>query len=119
MAQVERLKSWLARVLYNLFVDRKRQKDRSPLQLVEDEQWLEQQVDSAAGPATELQQEQTAQHLETLLETLKPEQRQLILLHDVEGYTLTELESILGTPIGTLKSRLHRTRANLREKLSG
>lgn len=118
IAQVERLKPWLARVLYNLFVDRKRQKDRSPVQLVEDEQWLEQQVDSSPGPEASLQQNQTVQHLETLLEALNPQQRELILLHDVEGYTLAELETILDTPIGTLKSRLHRTRASLREKIT-
>jgi len=118
MARVERLKAWLARVLYNLFVDRKRQKDRSPLQLVGNDEWLEQHEDTAAGPDAELEQGQTAHHLERLLAELNPEQRELILLHDVEGYTLAELETILATPIGTLKSRLHRTRAALREKIS-
>lgn len=118
MAQVERLKPWLARVLYNLFVDRKRQKDRSPLQLVDDENLFERHQDPSAGPDIEMEQGQMATQLDGLLAALSPEQRELLLLHDVEGYTLAELETILDTPIGTLKSRLHRTRAALREKIS-
>ncbi len=38
-------------------------------------------------------------------------------MHDMESYTLVELEKILDTPVGTLKSRLHRGRAKLRKLL--
>ena len=51
------------------------------------------------------------------INSLNQDQRHLCILHDVEGYTLNELEAILDTPIGTLKSRLHRARANLRNLL--
>jgi RNA polymerase sigma-70 factor (ECF subfamily) len=40
-----------------------------------------------------------------------------VLLHDTEGYKLVEIEELTGTPVGTLKSRLHRARARLREIL--
>jgi RNA polymerase sigma-70 factor (ECF subfamily) len=40
-----------------------------------------------------------------------------VLLHDTEGYKLTEIQELTGTPVGTLKSRLHRARARLREFL--
>jgi RNA polymerase sigma-70 factor (ECF subfamily) len=40
-------------------------------------------------------------------------------MHDVEGYTLVELENILDIPLGTLKSRLHRGRRELRKFLAG
>ena len=51
------------------------------------------------------------------LNELNANQRSLIILHDLEGYTLSELETMLETPIGTLKSRLNRARAKLRELL--
>jgi RNA polymerase sigma-70 factor (ECF subfamily) len=39
-------------------------------------------------------------------------------MHDIEGYTLVELSTIVSAPLGTLKSRLHRARARLRELLA-
>jgi RNA polymerase sigma-70 factor (ECF subfamily) len=39
-------------------------------------------------------------------------------MHDIEDYSLPELSEIMGVPIGTLKSRLHRARAKLRELLA-
>jgi len=41
----------------------------------------------------------------------------LALLHDTEGYKLAEIEALTGIPVGTVKSRLHRARARLREIL--
>lgn len=52
------------------------------------------------------------------LEHLNEDQRTLLTLHDIEFYTLAELETILETPLGTLKSRLHRARARLRGLLT-
>ncbi len=43
--------------------------------------------------------------------------RKVITMHDVEGYSLEELETMLETPLGTLKSRLHRARQRLRALL--
>ena len=49
------------------------------------------------------------------MQQLNEEQRLVMMLHDAEGYTLIELADILQTPIGTLKSRLHRGRNLVRE----
>jgi RNA polymerase sigma-70 factor (ECF subfamily) len=46
---------------------------------------------------------------------LNEDQRVVILLHDAEGYTLDEVSNILQTPLGTLKSRLHRGRNRVKE----
>lgn len=51
------------------------------------------------------------------LRRLNPEQRAVVAMHDIEGYTLEELEKILEAPLVTLKSRLHRARAALRQAL--
>jgi RNA polymerase sigma-70 factor (ECF subfamily) len=41
----------------------------------------------------------------------------VVLLHDTEGHKLSEIQELTGTPVGTVKSRLHRARARLREIL--
>ena len=55
--------------------------------------------------------------LDAALSKLSDEHRLVVLLHDTEGYKLHEIQELTGTPIGTLKSRLHRARARLREIL--
>jgi RNA polymerase sigma-70 factor (ECF subfamily) len=44
---------------------------------------------------------------------MNPEQRLLLVLHDVEGYSLAEIQSLTGLKEGTIKSRLHRARVRL------
>ena len=56
--------------------------------------------------------------LQAALAHLSDEQRILVIMHDVEAYTLIELETILDTPLVILKPRLHRSRAKLRKLLS-
>ena len=51
-------------------------------------------------------------------ERLGEEHRAVLSMHDIEDYTLPELAQIMDIPLGTLKSRLHRARARLRELLA-
>ena len=51
------------------------------------------------------------------LESLSPDIRQAVLLADVEGFSYKEIAEIMGTPIGTVMSRLNRGRGQLRDKL--
>jgi RNA polymerase sigma-70 factor (ECF subfamily) len=53
--------------------------------------------------------------LERALAALSDEHRLVVLLHDAEGYKLEEIHQVTGDPLGTIKSRLHRARARLRE----
>ena len=55
--------------------------------------------------------------LDGALKQLSDEHRLIVLLHDTEGYKLTEIQELTGVPVGTIKSRLHRARARLREIL--
>lgn len=118
---VEKLRPWLARVLYNLFVDRFRREQLRPASFTE--MGWEDEASHEAGlapmpgeeqPDREFEQGLTRERLISCLQTLPPPQRVLLIMHDVEEYTLQELEVILETPIGTLKSRLHRARERLR-----
>jgi RNA polymerase sigma-70 factor (ECF subfamily) len=56
--------------------------------------------------------------LDAALSQLSDEHRVVVLLHDTEGYKLDEIHQLTGTPVGTLKSRLHRARARLRDILT-
>ncbi len=49
--------------------------------------------------------------------SLNPEVRMVIVLADVDGYAYEEIASMMGIPIGTVKSRLHRARAAMRDRL--
>lgn len=121
MQKVEQLRPWLARVLYRQFVDFVRRRGRSPLRAVAtddgDGDPLEQLPAADDDPEESFDRSLRHEHLIYALEQLAPEQRAVVTLHDVEGYRLEELEEVLETPLGTLKSRLHRARARLRRLL--
>lgn len=119
LLEIERLRPWLARVLYRQFVDSVRKQARSPIvQLVTDADGGEDPLDALPavrdGPEEHAEQSGRRERILAALERLNPEQRAVIAMHDVEGYSLEELETILETPLGTLKSRLHRARQRLR-----
>lgn len=107
---------YLSRVLYNRFVDEHRARKRRPLTLVGDNDDLD-QADPSADPARHSEADSQSARLHQALSRLSEEHRQLVLLHDAEGYTLKELEAITGITTGTLKSRLSRARARLRDLL--
>lgn len=116
LQKLEKLRPWLARSLYNLYIDRVRRQTRNPVQGGEDELQLalDQVHEPQHIPEQLLQQHQLQGRIQLALELLNNDQRDLITLHDIEGYTLPELETVLDTPLGTLKSRLHRARAKLK-----
>ncbi len=119
MKVIERLSPWLSRVLYRQFVDKYRQQQRQALDLVDDdieEEQLAERVTNT-GPEVMASSELTLGILSQAIDRLNEDQRQLILLHDVEGYSLPELQDLLDVPLGTLKSRLSRARGQLRESI--
>ncbi|MCG6976870.1 MAG: RNA polymerase sigma factor [Acidiferrobacterales bacterium] len=115
---IEKLKPWLAQVLYRLFIDRTRQHKRSVLSVVEDSMEPDSQLDGGAGTEELAAGTLTRERLQESFAVLNEDQRALLSLHDIEGYTLAELVDVLDVPLGTLKSRLNRSRAKLREHLS-
>ncbi len=115
---IERLRPWLARVLYRLFIDRVRQAGRSVLSVVEDSEEPDDQIDSGISTEELVEGALTQERLQESFSLLNEDQRILLALHDIEGYTLTELVDVLDAPLGTLKSRLNRSRTKLREHLS-
>lgn len=118
LRRVEKPGPWLAKSLYHLFIDETRRENRTPLSLLED---MAVEVEGLAcvnaSLESTLHNERWLNQVAQAVYQLNPDQRTLIALHDIEGYTLAELSGMLDSPIGTLKSRLHRARAMLREML--
>lgn len=118
LVKVEKLRPWLVTSLYRMFVDGVRRQARSPLELINDETAF---YDTVAGTVNEpdetLLRHQRLDLIQAAFARLSEEHRSLLTLHDMEGYRLVELEEMLEVPIGTLKSRIHRARARMRDIL--
>ena len=111
---------WLCRVMYNLFIDERRRFARRRLHTVEEGALSGEGLAGLAGgedPVRDNVRLEKLARLDKALAQLSDEHRIVVLLHDTEGYKLTEIEALTGTPVGTIKSRLHRARARLREIL--
>lgn len=105
--------AWLNRVLYHRFVDRHRKQARH-LKGRED---LNSTIDTSLAANDEPEDAYSHHQLLLSLEELSPDQRMIINLHDIEGYTLAEVSATTSIPVGTLKSHLHRGRRKLKNKL--
>jgi len=107
--------------MYRIFVDQLRRERSSPVEFGherEDEEENESEpAPTAEEPALLVEQELTREKLLAAWSRLSEEHRVLLSLHEIEGYTLVELAPLIDAPIGTLKSRLFRARARLRELL--
>jgi RNA polymerase sigma-70 factor, ECF subfamily len=118
------LKAWLHRILANTFINSYRKKRREPVQDLGvdfQEEWQ-----TSSDPLTPAVASAETQALERLadseilraLRELPAEFRVAIYLADVEGYPYREIADIMGIPLGTVMSRLHRGRAKLRQRLT-
>ena len=121
LATIEQPGPWLCRVMYNLFIDEQRRFTRQRMRMVDDGQLGTEGIEAFAGnqdPVADNEQDQQFQRLDKALSRLSDDHRIVVLLHDAEGYKLNEIQELTGNPVGTIKSRLHRARARLREILT-
>jgi len=116
LKNIEPLRPWISRVLYNLFIDSTRSAGRQPTNNAVDIDI--EQFEAAESPEQETASAQMHQKVMRALDHLNSDQRALVVMHDMEGFTLPELSRLLDTPVGTLKSRLHRARVKLRNEIT-
>jgi RNA polymerase sigma-70 factor, ECF subfamily len=118
------LRAWLNRILANTFINSYRKKKREPAIAPSQERDDWQSAPDALAPAARSAEAEALDRLAEsdvllALRDLPADFRTAIYLADIEGYPYREVARIMGTPIGTVMSRLHRGREKLRGKLSG
>jgi len=112
--------TWLYRIAFNTAISLKR-KQRAVLRL----EWengstsgLEPADESAfTDPGSSMERSEDEAKLQAALNRLSPEHRAVLVLKDIDGQKYEEIADILDVPVGTIRSRLHRARLELRELL--
>lgn len=119
------LKAWLFKIQYNAFVNRYRRGslERSIMETLTDEPSADSVMSSATmralvDPVSETLRPLVASEIEHALAALPDDYRAMILLADVEELSYKEIADVIGCPIGTVMSRLHRARRLMQKHLA-
>ncbi len=117
--------NWIFRIVTRLFLDLLRNRRRrvqtvsydAPLNAGNDDVVHFEVADSAPIADQILVNQTLSEDMHAVMESLTEEQRTLIILADVEGMPYKDISEIMGKPVGTIRSRLHRTHKLMRQRL--
>jgi len=107
------LSTWLYQIARSFCI--KQRRGQHPTRSLDDQVL----VDPAPAPDARVQARELGELLARAIATLAPEQREVLILRDVEGLSAEQAADVMGLEVGALKSRLHRARMALRSELAG
>ena len=108
---------WLHRITTNVFLDKMRRKQRIRFDALSDESAARLPT-REAGPEATFDATHFDDDVQHALDALSPDFRAAVVLCDIEGLSYEEIAATLGVKLGTVRSRIHRGRAQLREALA-
>jgi len=114
-------KSWLLRIVTNTCYDYLRAAKRKPTSNLDDtlanpeHTWR--MLDPGETPEEHAERLELGKHLQWAIEQLPPDQRTVVVLSDIQGFSYEEIAQTMDISLGTVKSRLSRARAKLRDSL--
>lgn len=119
------LKTWLHRIALNVVHDVGAKRGKTPIPVSslitkndeDDGATFPEPVDQSPSPEARMQSQARRQKVQEALRELSPQQRDVLVLFDVQGHSYEEVAAILEVPMGTVKSRLSRARLALRAQL--
>ncbi len=112
--------SWLYRIAFNTAISQKRKKKRptSSLESIRENSGVEPVDDHPeSSPEYRMEQAEKQKLVQEALNSLPDEFRDVLVLKEMDGLKYEEISEIVGCPVGTVRSRIHRARAELRIKL--
>lgn len=115
--------TWLFRIAVNVSISHRRRKGRMPrlsLHAGDGQGDLAETISAGArapDPSARMSTRETQRLVQDGLDALDDEQRAIIVLRDLEGFDYRQIAEIIEVPEGTVKSRLHRARMELKERL--
>jgi RNA polymerase sigma-70 factor, ECF subfamily len=108
------MEAWLSRITTNAFLDRVRRRKRRPTDRLPEEN-PDRVLPPTASAADALAAAVLPEHLQQALRDLPEDYRAAVVLCDVLDFSYAEIAEALDVPVGTVRSRIHRGRARLRE----
>lgn len=115
--------AWMHRIILNLFRDKQKARSRAGRNLLvdgldwEEMEFAQQPSSDDGSPRKQLEESQRFHFIERALEILSPEHRSIVVLRDIEGFSYEEISQIEDIPVETVRTRLRRARARLRDLL--
>ena len=120
--QGTRFDRWVMRIMTHTYIDSQRKRRvssiwslDSPPEGIDTEYLL---ADGAGDPQQVIDEHGLEEPVQKALDSLSSEHRAVVVLSDIEGMSYEDIARVLGVPVGTVRSRLHRARERMRQMLS-
>jgi len=117
-----RFDRWVLRMMTHTYIDSRRKRRVQAIWSLDsppegmDTEYLA--ADGSGDPQQLIEKHGLAERVQMALDTLSSEHRAVVVLSDIEGMSYEEMAKVLGVPMGTVRSRLHRARERMRQMLS-